>query len=517
MARTPLARALGRLLADSVSGRGITRRTFLAGAAVAGVAAAWPGLVQAAVPRGLTRPRIAIVGAGLAGLTCAYRLRQAGCYATVYETDGRVGGRCRTARGHLAEGQVAEHGGELIDQGHTAIRQLARELGLTLDNLLRAEPNGTEPFYWFAGSAYSYGDATRDIKAIWQQLHADVVAAGYPTTYKRSTARGRELDAMSAADWINRYVPGGRESNLGRLLDVAYTIEFGRETQWQSALNMLYLLGYVGQGQLRIFGPSNEKYHVRGGNDLIAGRLADALQGQIELNRRLAAIRQNSGGSFTLTIEDGAAATDVVADHVVLTVPFPVMRATVDYADAGFSTVKQAAIAELGTGLNTKVNLQFTDRHWNQLGSNGETYSDTGYQCTWEVSRAQPGMAGTLVNYLGGQPGLIPPGETPAETAARFLAQAEPVLPGLSAKWNGRVLVDDWAVAPWSRGSYSCWLVGQYTRFAGAEGEREGNCHFAGEHTSYDFQGYLNGAVESGERAAGEILADLKAARSAYR
>jgi monoamine oxidase len=83
-------------------------------------------------------PRIVVVGAGLAGLTCAYRLKQAGYAATVHEASDRVGGRCWTLRGAFADGQIVEHGGELIDQGHTAIRHLAHELGLRLDNLLAA-------------------------------------------------------------------------------------------------------------------------------------------------------------------------------------------------------------------------------------------------------------------------------------------------------------------------------------------------------------------------------------------
>jgi monoamine oxidase len=84
------------------------------------------------------------------------------------------------------------------------------------------------------------------------------------------------------------------------------------------------------------------------------------------------------------------------------------------------------------------------------------------------------------------------------------------VLPGITPHWNGRATVDFWTGNPWTRGSYSYWKVGQYTDFAGIEAAQDGNCHFAGEHTSIDFQGYLNGAVESGERAAGEILAGLK-------
>ena len=83
------------------------------------------------------------------------------------------------------------------------------------------------------------------------------------------------------------------------------------------------------------------------------------------------------------------------------------------------------------------------------------------------------------------------------------------MLPGIAAEWNGRATLDFWPGNAWTRGSYSYWKVGQYTAFAGVEGRAEGNCHFCGEHTSIDFQGYLNGAVDTGERVAGEVVADL--------
>jgi len=110
--------------------------------------------------------RVVVVGAGLAGLTCAYRLLQRGVDVTVYEGNTRVGGRCWTNRTAFDGGQLAEHGGELIDQSHTTIRQLAQELGLPLDNVLAAEPNGTEPFFWFDGGRYPVADAVRDLKAV---------------------------------------------------------------------------------------------------------------------------------------------------------------------------------------------------------------------------------------------------------------------------------------------------------------------------------------------------------------
>jgi monoamine oxidase len=85
-----------------------------------------------------------------------------------------------------------------------------------------------------------------------------------------------------------------------------------------------------------------------------------------------------------------------------------------------------------------------------------------------------------------------------------------PTVPNLANHATGRATIDFWMDYPWTKGSYSYWKVGQYTKFSGMEKERQGNCHFCGEHTSQDFQGYLNGAVETGERAAGEILGDLK-------
>ena len=505
------------LLDAGAAGPLLTRRAAL-GYAAAGVAlGACADASRLLTPRDVApigpRPdrasapgaRVAVVGAGLAGLTCAYRLRERGIRATVHEASGRVGGRCWTDRTTFADGQIAEHGGELIDQGHTTIRQLAQELGLVLDNVLRAEPAGTEPFFHFGGTRYAEADAVRDLKAVWQPLKRDYVAAGYPTSYTRSTPRGRALDAMSVRDWIATTVPGGLAAPLGRLLDVAYTIEYGADTGEQSALNLVYLLGALGQGQLRPFGPSNEKYKVRGGNDRIVQALQNALDGQIAVNAALAAITR-AGSAWTLHFDDGRT---VAADHVVLALPFRLLRERVALSSGDFPEPKRRAIAELGMGRNAKLALQFTARHWNALGNGGDTYADTGYQATWEVTRAQAGRAGILVNYTGGAATDAQGGRLPSALATEFLARVEPVLPGLGTRWNTRVRFDDWPRDPWTLGSYSYYRPGQYQRFGGAEGEAVGSCHFAGEHTSVDAQGYLEGAVESGARAAREVLADL--------
>jgi monoamine oxidase len=498
---------------ERVTRRELLKRGVLAGTAVAAASSAGR-FAQSAYGAIVPGQRIVVVGAGLAGLTAAYRLKQAGYTAQVYEASDRVGGRCwsyRTSSGTWADGQVAEHGGELIDQNHTAMRQLAQELGFKLDNLLAAQQNGTEDFYWLDGAYYSYDELTADLNGIYQKLHKDVSAASYPTLWNLSTPRGRELDAMSIVQWLDETCPnGGSKSRLGRILDIAYNIEYGAECSEQSSLNLLYLLGYSGQGQFRIFGPSNEKYHVTGGNDQIPEALAAALPGQITRGSELVAIASNSSRStWTLTFKEGLTTRTVTADRVVLALPFSMLR-TVDFRKANFDPLKVTAIKELGMGTNSKLHLQFSKRIWNSLGNNGNTYADTGYQDTWEVTRGQSGTSGILVDYTGGKIGASFGSGTPASRAKQFLAQIEPVLPGITKQWNGRAAIDFWAGNPWTRGSYSYWKVGQYTRFAGMEGAMQGTCHFAGEHTSQDFQGYLNGAVDTGQRAANEILAAYK-------
>jgi monoamine oxidase len=495
MARTPLASRVQQLA--------LSRRQFLGAAGAATVSiAAWTPRARAA-----TGDRIVIVGAGLAGLTCAYRLKQAGVNAELHEASDRLGGRCWSIRGAFAPGLVAEHGGELIDTGHIDIRQLAKELGLATDNLLQGETNGTEPLYYFDGAPYTYAEAAEDFDDVYQKLHKDVSAASYPTTYLISTPRGRELDAMTITEWIEESVPGGLKSRFGQLLDVAYNIEFGAECDQQSALNLLYLLGYVGQGQLRLFGKSNEKFHVRSGNDQIPAAMAAALKGQITMGSELTAIARTAAGRYTLTFLQGTTTKTLTADRVVLALPFSLLR-TVDYSKAGFDDVKTRAIRELPMGTNSKLNVGFKTRHWRSLGCTGDTYADTGYQATWEVSRAQPGTPGILVDYTGGKIGdsFGPENGTATDRAKRFLKQIEPVLPGITKQFDGNATVDYWAAYPWTLGSYSYYKPGQYTRFGGAEPELSGACHFAGEHSTQDFQGYLQGAVFSGNRAAGEVL-----------
>ena len=121
-------------MAEALSRRELLRLGALGGAGLI----LGPGVLGCGGESGRATPRIVVVGAGLAGLSCAYRLQQRGLGCTVYEANPkRIGGRCWTARG-FAGGQTAEHGGEFIDSRHKRIRALAKRFGFELTDLYRS-------------------------------------------------------------------------------------------------------------------------------------------------------------------------------------------------------------------------------------------------------------------------------------------------------------------------------------------------------------------------------------------
>ena len=552
MARTPLLRALQRLAREhhQAERRGITpaelrereeerpfsRGEFLkrSGAAGAAVAVAGPAAFAHSA-RAAGGPRIAIVGGGIAGLTAALTLQDKGMASTVYEAHPtRVGGRMHSDwtefPGYWANGQGAELCGELIDSGHKTVLGLAQRFRLPTVSLTGAEPNASEDTYYFDGAYYPKEQADKDCQPIHQALQRDVSAASYPTTYWIHTDAGVALDRMSVYDWIESRVPGGHSSPFGQVLDVAYNIEYGAETSDQSALNLVYLLGYKSvPGNYMVFGASNERYHIVGGNAQLPFAIRDALvasqgAGAVKMGWQMKSIARNADGTSTIVFSTPTGSQRVTADHVVLALPFAVLR-TLDFGGANFDPLKKTAITQLGNGRNSKLQLQFASRLWNTEGvwglSNGATYADTGYQNTWDVTRGQAAATGILVNYTGGDIAGALSAATPYATAAsskvatlaqRFLKQLEPVFPGITRQWNGRATLSNPMLDPNLNCSYSYWKVGQYVGFSGWEGLRQGNIHFAGEHCSQDFQGYMEGVASTGLAAANEILGDLKKA-----
>lgn len=528
MSRTPLLRSL-KDLARLVHGsrrtgipvdelrampKGPSRRRFLAGMGVGAAALAVPRRVMAA-----TQPKVVIVGGGIAGLTCALKLRDKGFASTVYEASGRLGGRMFSNTSYWNAGQVTEWCGELIDTGHKTIQKLAARYGLPLDDLHAAEPTGSNDTYFVDGHYYPYKQLVADFADIADILQADVDGAGYPTLYNSSTPDGQELDHTSVYDWIESRVPGGHGSPLGQVLDIAYAIEYGADTRIQSSLNLVYLLGYQPKKSFGIFGVSDERYHIRGGNQQLPVAIANDLGDAVVTGHSLVCLAKTSGGRYTCTFARAGGTTEVTADIVVLAIPFAVLS-TIDTSNAGFDALKRTAIDQLGRGHNGKLQLQFTSRGWNGAGpwpgkSNGSSYSDTGYQNTWDVTRAQPGDPGILVLYSGGSvtdgmrttsPFATATDPRVVQDAQRGLAQLAPVYPGLT--WNHKATQSLPHRSPFFNNSYSFWKVGQYTQFSGYEGAPQGGVYFCGEHTSTDYQGYMEGGASTG-KATAKALAPL--------
>jgi monoamine oxidase len=194
----------------------------------------------------------------------------------------------------------------------------------------------------------------------------------------------------------------------------------------------------------------------------------------------------------------------------------------IDTGGAGFDALKKTAIRELGRGHNGKLTIQFEQRGWLGTGrwpgvSSGSTFSDSGYQASWETSRAQPGTQGLLTLFSGGDVTDAMKSKVAFATASdplvrqdvtSGLAQIGKVYPNL--RWNGRATESLFHLAPNAGLAYSYFKVGQYTKFAGYEGARQGNIFFCGEHTSQDFQGFMEGGASTGKAAALEIVDDLR-------
>ena len=495
-----------------------TRGAFLA------TAAAFAFAPRAARARSGTRT-IAIVGAGIAGLSAALALADRGVRATVYEAQARVGGRMHSERAFWATGQVSEYGAELIDSDHTTIRALAKRFGLTLADVLAGEPKGGEQTVFTRGRYVSEKTLFAQFRTLYPTLAEHLRAATPMTTYARSTTHGRELDNTSVAAWIDRYVRGGRRSELGEYLDLQYVAEYGIATERQSSLDMIYWLGRqpdydATTGAFATLGPSDERYHIVGGNDRLPHAIAAALPAEsLHAHHRLEAIARRSDGRVELVFATPTGSRTVVADVAIVTIPFSVLR-NVDCTRAGFDARKRRAIANLGYGDHSKLIAQFDERYWRARGpwpghSSGDLTYDGPFVQTWEGSRSQPGRSGLIVNFAAaGSSAALGPNvaysttATPgtAASARRFVHELDAPWPGARDHYTGKAALSHLTADPYARGSYSGWLVGQYADFAGYERVRQGNVLFAGEHCSLAFQGFMEGAAREGKRAAAEAL-----------
>ena len=146
----------------------------------------------------------------------------------------------------------------------------------------------------------------------------------------------------------------------------------------------------------------------------------------------------------------------------------------------------------------------------NKYKSNGQSFSDLDTSETWDSSRGADTKTGTITSFSGGELGVRIGRSKPGEAAIEITKQLDLIYPGVKNLSSDRAIVSNWIDRPYSQGSYACYLVGQWTKFAGAEGERVGNLFFIGEHCSIDAQGYMEGGCATGLMAAETILKESK-------
>ncbi len=487
---------------------------------------------------------VLILGGGGAGLAAAFVLGRHGIPFTLVEGSQRLGGRIFTKDNFNDDGQFIEMGGELVDTGHSALFWLCEKLGLGVEKFSSEDASLglAETLYKFNGQLFDQEDILHGIRP----LVKSVVKAqdemytlkngdgfdGY-LTYKSA---GRlplfpKYDKMTLKDFLCNVevAPWIREA-----VDVAYLGEYGLATDEQSALNLTELFDVDASDGFSMFGDSDEAYRVKNGSSEIPKAIIQYLTGsqnprrgqqKFKIGHMLNSIKSLSNGKLRCAFDGPSGGVEMIASHVICTIPFSTLR-NVELKNLAMSAVKKKCIAEIGYGTNSKVMLGFKSTFWRDgnlikptPASVGEFYGDFPSANFWETSRLQGdrNRRGILTNYLGGSEGLRAGLNVSGKEdhGARNREQALKDLNRIFGDIPKNQFTNRLAVANWSRisggfqkGSYACLRPGQYGSIWGSAGEAElgGRLLFAGEHTSLDYQGYMNGAYDSGISAARQLI-----------
>lgn len=439
----------------------------------------------------LSSATVLVAGAGLAGLAAAHDLAARGAAVTVVDARDRVGGRVWTARDGFAERQHAEAGGDMIDDEQQEIRTLAGEVGLSLTRILRS------------GFGYVRPDAL-----------------GKPRIVARSAARGWERLARQLSDLTRRYrlVEQRWDSpitaDLGRRSVSKWLDDRQADTELRETVaglrgffladpEELSLLALVDQfASMDEASPAWTTYRIEGGNDRLAAALAEPLGDRLRLGTELVAI-SHRGRKVRASLKHACTVSQLSCDYLVLTLPATVLR-RVPITPA-LPAQQHDAIARLKYGHATRALLQFSRRFWRGPGRPRAFASPLPFGAVWDANEEQRGRAGILALLAGGSASdqtqaLV------AKSGLRGLAdELEWLGSGRADLLNAKQVV--WESDPWARGGYAFFDAAFDPGLRPWLARACGRLFFAGEHTSIRWQGYMNGAVESGRRAAAEVAA----------
>jgi monoamine oxidase len=431
----------------------------------------------------LSNVRVIVAGAGLAGLAAARALEAYGADVTVLEARSRIGGRVWTIRDAFGR-QQAEAGADFIESEQRALLDLARSVGL------RPVPIVRRGFGFYGTDArgrlaiHPVEGGFRAMTAPLASLVRDYRLAEmrWDSAIARALARksvAEWLQEIRAADWIRRRFRGLRGLFLADPED----------------LSLLALVDFFSGGA---FG-DGATYRLEAGNDRLPAELARRLRGQVWRSRILRRVRR-TGRRLVVSIEEPSGRKEMTADFLVVTLPAPLLRDVV--FEPALPDAQRDAIRHLRYGAATRVLVQFARRFWVKRGRPDMFGSDLPTGAVWDGNEQQKGPAGILSLLAGGGA---------SRDLGAILRSAG--MDGLVARlaWLGRpaqVLASRtivWEDDPWARGGYAYFDPAFDPTWREALARPAGRVLFAGEHTSLRWQGYMNGAVESGQRAAAEV------------
>ena len=431
---------------------------------------------------------VIVVGAGLAGLTAAVELSRDGATVLVLEARDRIGGRVWTIRDGFDAGQHAEAGGEFIDEDQEEIRRLARNLNLDLIPVLK------KGFDFAAQQTKAAAPRLTSGMDLWAVLHrhlSPLIRAYRLADQRWDSAIAHQLGSISAAEWLQSI---GAMKELGALA-------LGLRGFFLMDPADLPLLAIVDQltagtpGQSRL-------YRVKGGNDQLVHGLSAFLGDHIHLDTEAMRIMQSPKKVFITVRHRNGKDARLRADYVVLAVPATVVRSL--RFDPPLPSPMRQAVTTLPYGPATKTLLQFKRRFWRGRRRTNAYATDLPIGTIWDANEEQPGRTGILTLMAGGSASKTTQESMAAGGIERLLSALHWLGPAPRALLDFRQIT--WENDPWAGGGYAAFTTTYDPALRQWLAQPHGRCFFAGEHTSIRWQGYMNGAVESGLRAAFDVI-----------
>lgn len=495
--KTPLVKLLQQAFSEIEHVQNPSRRTFIKKSALAtGGIFLGASILEAFA---LKERKVVILGAGIAGLHAAYILKQHGIEFNIYEASKRVGGRMYSQKNLMGDGIVTELGAEFIDSNHADIIQLAKTFNLPL--LDTEQDIVLEKYvYYFEGKKYNCMDVKNALLPFAESIAEDIESLPEMIRYD-DFGNASKFDKVSIIDYLKSK---GMDGWLLALFDVAFTTEYGLDASEQSAINMLFILDTALPG-CSLFGESDERYKIVGGNQRVTDELSKHV-GHIHLQHEVSII-EDYKQAYRIHFSNGE---KVEADYVICTIPFSILR-SIKLNLRELNDVKKKCIHELGYGRNAKTFVGYNKNVWRKAGYLGEVFTDKNFQLGWEHSHKQNTKTFGYTFYTGGTQSDIMKNVPLHKKVAKYANQLDEVFNGTKNHLNTKQAQFYWPSYKYSKASYACYKIGQWTSIAGAEQEPIGNIFFAGEHCSFDFQGFMNGGAETGRVAAENLLKKIGA------